>query len=186
MLFLFPVPFSYFGSSRFCLLKIIDKGVMTESNAAIGMGVFWGAMSIGRLFAGHIAMRYGSAKYLLVSCTAAFFILVLSAVVSGAFALIGLALLLGLMFSGIFAIALVFVNEALPGMVDRTTSILVACGGLGGALFPKLTGLVMDRYDTVTSQWLLFVLALLLLSVMVIITMIVQTRKHKVAVDLGA
>lgn len=156
---------------------LIAKGELSESSAAVGMGLFWAAMSIGRLFSGHIAIRYGSARYLLVSCTAALFIFVLLATVSGAFALIGLALLLGLMLSGMFAIALVFINDALPGMIDRTTSILVACGGLGGAIFPKLTGWMMDQFGTSTAQWFFSILSLLLLTVMIVMMRLAQRAR---------
>ena len=57
--------------------------------------------------------------------------------------LIGLS---GLFMAGLFAVSLIYVNERLPGMTNRTTSLLVACAGLGGAVFPKLGGWILDRY----------------------------------------
>lgn len=158
---------------------LVAKGELEASSATAGMGLFWGAMSIGRLFAGHLAIRYGSGQYLLVSCVVAVLILVSLAVVSHSWIMIGLALLLGFTLSGVFAIALVFVNDGLPGMIERTTSILIACGGLGGAIFPKFTGWVLDHFDTTITQWLLSALALLLFALMLTILYLAKRVFHK-------
>lgn len=74
-------------------------------------------------------------------------------------------LLLGLMMSGIFAMALIFANERLPGMTERTTSLLVASGGIGGALLPRLIGWMLDEYSLQATQWVLISLAAALIVI---------------------
>ena len=56
---------------------------------------------------------------------------------------------------GVFAIGLLYVNARITGMTEKTTSLLIAAGGLGGALMPKLTGWFMERYDAAVTLWML-------------------------------
>jgi FHS family glucose/mannose:H+ symporter-like MFS transporter len=69
--------------------------------------------------------------------------------------------------SGMFSIALVFANRAVPGITERTTSLLMAAGGIGGALMPKLTGWCLDRFQEEAARWLFAGFGLLLLLFMV-------------------
>lgn len=66
--------------------------------------------------------------------------------------------------AGIFAVSLVFADQVLPGKSERLTSLLIAAGGLGGALVPYLTGWSMDNLKVGGTQKLLAALALLLLG----------------------
>jgi FHS family glucose/mannose:H+ symporter-like MFS transporter len=60
-------------------------------------------------------------------------------------------MLVGLMMSGIFAISLLFANHLIPGKTERTTSILIASGGIGGALLPLAVGSIMDHFSMHTA-----------------------------------
>jgi FHS family glucose/mannose:H+ symporter-like MFS transporter len=137
---------------------------LSESTAAIAVSLFWGAMAAGRWMIAPIADGIRHTRFLLITCTGTavgLMLIALAASVPLSFALI---VVLGLIMAGMFTMGLIFINEALPGTTERTTSILVACGGLGGALLPKLTGWMMDRFAPVTSLWLMagFALAMLL------------------------
>lgn len=146
---------------------LIDKNGMNESNAAMSMGLFWGAIAIGRMFAGNVALRTGNARFLLITCIASTLAFVALAGVAGTFATITITLINGLIMAGMFAMGLVFINEVIPGMAERNTSLMVAFGGLGGALFPKLTGTLMDQFSAGVTQWMLAGLSLILLLAMV-------------------
>lgn len=138
---------------------------LSESTAAMAVTLFWGAMAAGRWMIAPIADGIRYTRFLLITCTGTSIFLVLIALVSSvplSFALIGI---LGLIMAGMFTMGLIFVNEALPGTTERTTSILVACGGLGGALLPKLTGSLMDRFEPATALWLMAGCALAMLLV---------------------
>jgi FHS family glucose/mannose:H+ symporter-like MFS transporter len=65
-----------------------------------------------------------------------------------------LVLLLGLFMAGMFAVGLIFANQFLPGMTERTTSLLIASGGLGGSVLPLLIGWTMDQFAVEISLWL--------------------------------
>ncbi|CAM4520781.1 FHS family glucose/mannose:H+ symporter-like MFS transporter [Paenibacillus endophyticus] len=151
---------------------LIVRSEVGESSAAAALSLFWGTMVLGRLFAGVLADRMGYSKYLLIATAGASVIFVLMAVMGELSWMLALVALSGLFFSGIFGIALVYANELIPGMTERTTSLLVACGGLGGAIFPRVTGWFMDQFDVQSTLWYitsLVVSMLLLLSVMLIL-----------------
>ncbi|MBO9604748.1 MAG: MFS transporter [Paenibacillaceae bacterium] len=141
---------------------------LTGTSALLGVTLFWLTMSIGRLFAGLLAERYTYARYLLVSCGGSFALALIFASSGQAVLALVAVLLLGLAMSGIFSIALIFANAALPGSTERTTSTLIASGGVGGAVLPLLTGWSMDTFDTSATKWLLaalFAVMLLLFTV---------------------
>jgi FHS family glucose/mannose:H+ symporter-like MFS transporter len=73
----------------------------------------------------------------------------------------------GLAMSGMFSIALVFANRITPGGTERTTSLLMAAGGIGGALLPRLSGWFLDRYHEDLTRWLFAVFGIVLLLVIV-------------------
>ncbi|MDQ6422228.1 MFS transporter [Paenibacillus sp. LHD-117] len=148
---------------------LITRSGMGEAGAAASLSLFWGTVVLGRLFAGIIADRIGYAKYLTIATIGAAAVFGMMTLFGGTFWMLALIALSGLCFSGIFGIALVYANGLLPGMTERTTSLLVAFGGIGGALFPRITGWLMDRYDvelTVGYLASLVVVMLLLLGAM--------------------
>ncbi|MFC3802336.1 MFS transporter [Cohnella sp. GCM10012308] len=144
---------------------LVQEGGITEATAALALGVFWGAMTIGRLFAGHLADRIGNTSYLLSMCGIAALAFIMMGFFGGAAPMFVLAAVAGLAMSGMFAIALVFANRYAPGMTERTTSLLIACGLLGGAVLPKLVGWSLDALGGDESRWVLAGFALLLLAV---------------------
>jgi FHS family glucose/mannose:H+ symporter-like MFS transporter len=146
---------------------LVQQNGLSESAAALSLTVFWGAMTIGRLAAGPAADRWGGGAYLLAMCGLCLAAFAVMLVLNGAAALFGLSFAVGLAMSGMYSIALVFVNRALPGLTERTTSALMACGSMGGALLPKLTGIVFDASGSGSSKWLFMAMALLLLACIV-------------------
>ncbi|GIO15393.1 hypothetical protein J19TS2_49480 [Cohnella xylanilytica] len=141
-----------------------DEG-LTEATATLALSVFWGAMTIGRMFAGAIADRFGGGPYLLGTCFAAAICFALMSLTGGVTAMFVLTFFAGLALSGIFAVALVFTNRAVPGMTERTTSLLIASGLLGGAILPKLAGWSLDRFEVGMTRWLFTAVAVLMVVI---------------------
>lgn len=144
---------------------------LPEAEASAVLSLFWGAMVAGRLIIGIVTRRTGYRIYLLASVGVSLVMLVLLAGAQTLSWTLVFVALSGFGMAGIFAIALIYVNERLPGMTDRTTSLLVACGGLGGAIFPKLGGWLFDLYGwqrllqlTAVMAFVLLVLVLVLLA----------------------
>ncbi|MFC6334971.1 MFS transporter [Paenibacillus septentrionalis] len=155
---------------------MIERSGLSESSAASMLSLFWACMVLGRLFCGILADRYGYVKYLVVSmivAVLAFIGMVLSTQSTMQFVMIAVG---GLGFSGVFGIVLVYVNACLQGMTDRTTSLLVACGGIGGALFPKLTGWAMDHYNAATTITIVAVLVGIMLTFMIVMMLVGRNR----------
>jgi FHS family glucose/mannose:H+ symporter-like MFS transporter len=145
----------------------IAKLGMSEASAALTVTFFWLAMSAGRLFAGVVAERVSYRIYVLVSCFAALLLLAVFPFTEHRIAAFAVILLLGLFMSGIFSIALVFSSKLLPGAEESTPSIMIASGGIGGAVLPLLTGWSMDHMQIAQTSGLLaaFAAVLFLLSV---------------------
>ncbi|BBI30794.1 MFS transporter [Cohnella abietis] len=146
---------------------LVNNNGLSDSTAALSLSIFWGAMVVGRLFAGHTADRWGGAAYLLVTCIVTAILFIIMGGMDSVWATYILVFLAGLAMSGMFAIALVFVNRAAPGMTERTTSLMMAFGGVGGALMPKLTGWFLDENGTEATRWLFAVFAVAMLGTMI-------------------
>ncbi|QHW32098.1 MFS transporter [Paenibacillus rhizovicinus] len=142
------------------------KSGLSESAATISLSLYWAAISFGRLFVGRITGRMGYRNFLLVCCLCAAAVFTGLALVDQAAAVIGLIVVTGLAMAGMFAIGLVYVNEAFPDKIDRTTSILISCGGLGGALLPKVTGWLLDSFDVNRAMWQFFACSVIMLLLM--------------------
>ncbi len=158
---------------------LIEKVGVHEANAAATLSLFWGAMVAGRLFAGVLADRMGYARYLLYATIGATVIFALLASAGSLSWLLALIVLSGLLLSGIFGIALVYANALIPGMTERTTSLLVACGGLGGAVFPRLTGWFMDSYSAGVTLWYIGLQVLVLL--LILLFMVALGRRQQLS-----
>ncbi|OME05841.1 MFS transporter [Paenibacillus odorifer] len=163
--------FLYVGTEmslvNFMPVIFIAKLGMTESAAALTVTFFWLAMSTGRLFAGVIAEKISYRVYILSSCLLTLLLLTLFPFTDNRMAAFIVILLLGLFMSGIFSIALVFSSKMLPGTEESTPSIMIASGGVGGALLPLFMGWSMDHLEVAQTAGLLaaFAAFLFLLSI---------------------
>ena len=141
---------------------LIERSGASTSLATIGITAFWAAVVVGRLLAGQLSERFGYTRYLIASSIGMLIGLILFAFSPGLWISFSIIIALGLAAAGIFAVALVFTNERLPGLTERTTSLLVASGGLGGALLPRLVGWSMDSFTIAATLGLLVTFAALL------------------------
>ncbi len=151
---------------------IMNVTEASPSMATASLTLFWGTMVIGRLFSGHLAEYAGYVKYLTISSAGSLLFLILFSMMTDLWSSFAMILLLGLMMSGIFAMALIFANERIPGMTERTTSLMVAFGGIGGALLPRLIGWMMDEYSLQATQWVLISLMAMLLIIVIIVALL--------------
>ncbi|WP_418040220.1 MFS transporter [Paenibacillus xylanilyticus] len=155
--------FLYVGTemslANFMPAILIEKMNMKEAGAALSVTCFWIAMSVGRLFAGYIAEKFQYRVYILYSCLAAVLLMAIFPFTNQIWSAFLIILLLGLAFSGVFSIALVFASKMLPGTEESTPSILIASGGVGGAILPLLTGWSLDHLDVNQSTWMLALFA---------------------------
>lgn len=168
LLALFIVIFAFYVGAEMSVANFLPSilienvGVKPEIGA-LSVTCFWGAMAVGRLFAAQLAGRWGKARYLIISCLGGAVVLGFFAMADTVLSSYALVLLLGLLMSGMFAVALVYANGFFPGMEERVTSILIASGGVGGALVPLLTGWCMEHLSLSVTLWVLVALYVLLL-----------------------
>ncbi|WEK54345.1 MAG: MFS transporter [Candidatus Cohnella colombiensis] len=165
---------------------LVQDYALSDSTAALSLSVFWGAMVIGRMVSGHAADRWGSKTYMLVTCVSAALLFAVMAGVSNVTGTFVLTFLAGLAMSGMFAVALVFANRAVPGMTEKTTSLLLAFGLIGGAIMPKLTGWFLDEYGVDATKWLLAGFGILMLAVIVWVMSVSRSKSAKAGQGLAA
>lgn len=137
----------------------IAKLGMSEASAALTVTFFWLAMAAGRLYAGVIAEKISYRIYVLISCFSALLLLLIFPFTAHPAAAFAVLILLGLFMSGIFSISLVFSSKLLPGAEEATPSIMIASGGVGGAVLPLLTGWSMDHLVIAQTSGLLALFA---------------------------
>ncbi|THF77152.1 MFS transporter [Cohnella fermenti] len=144
---------------------LVQENGLSDASAALSISAFWVAMTLGRLISGQLADRIGGGMYLLLGSAlgaACFLVMALS---GGTTEMFVFSFIAGFAFSGLFAIGLVFTNRAVPGVTERTTSLLIACGLLGGAIMPKLIGWALDQYAVSTSRWLFFTFSAAMIAI---------------------
>ncbi|MCM3702675.1 sugar MFS transporter [Paenibacillus macerans] len=150
---------------------LIEKLGLDKPTAAFSVTLFWIAMTCGRLVAGIIAEKISYSRYVLWSCIVSFVLIALFSLTGGKAVTYILILLFGLFMSGLFSIALVFANKLLVGAEESTPSLLIASGGVGGAVLPLIMGKTMDLGGAHASSWLLagFLMLLALLSIIAVL-----------------
>jgi FHS family glucose/mannose:H+ symporter-like MFS transporter len=124
-------------------------------------------MVIGRIFIGIIAEKVNHTAFLLCSTLGAVIFTAMFAFVFNSWIAFAIIMLIGLFMSGIFAISLLYANHLLPGKIEKTTSILIASGGVGGAFMPLVIGWIMDHFtvNTAINFIIAETLVLLLMSI---------------------
>ncbi|MBW5448892.1 MFS transporter [Cohnella sp. CFH 77786] len=147
---------------------LIERSGTNTALGTLGVSFFWIAMVIGRLFAGQLSEKWGYARYLLINGFGALLMMAVIPFITGLALSYTLILLLGLLMAGLFAIGLIYTNQMLPGTAERTTSLLIAAGGLGGAFMPLLTGKLMDQYKSSVSMGTLIGLMALMMAMLVV------------------
>ncbi|MCZ8517878.1 MULTISPECIES: MFS transporter [Paenibacillus] len=158
------------GLMNFLPSILVEGTGVSASTGALGVTFFWIAMVIGRLFAGHLAERVRYVPFLAASSLGTLLLLIGLALVEGRAAIFLLILAVGLFMSGLFSIALVLANELLPGMVERTTSILIASGGIGGSVLQLFVGWSMTSWEVGGTLWILAAFALVLFAAVLLST----------------
>jgi len=142
------------GLMNFLPSLFIETIHAKDSAASLSVTILWAAMVIGRLFVGRIAESIRYIPFLFWSAAGTLLLLSAMAVISSEWAPYLLVFGVGLCMSGLFSIALVYANTLLPGQTEKTTSILIASGGIGGAVLQYLIGWSMAQGAAIHTIWL--------------------------------
>lgn len=153
---------------NFLPAMMIENNIANDASATISVAVFWSTMIVGRLFAGVIAEKINYARFLIYGCSGSLLFLILFSFMNELWSTYAVIMAYGLFMAGLFAIGLVAADQAFPGMAMRTISFLVAAGGIGGAVFPLLTGWSMDTMSLLFTKWILIFFTAIMLVVAVL------------------
>ncbi|MEW4369081.1 MFS transporter [Paenibacillus kandeliae] len=167
------------GMMNFLPSILIESIHISDYAASLSVTFFWGAITIGRLFVGRMAESMSYTPFLLGSTIASMLLIIALALFTSPIMMYVLIFGIGFCISGLFSIALVFANTLMPGMVERTTSTLIAAGGIGGSVLQYLIGWSMDRWSVGPTLWIFALFALILLVSIVIVQQL-RTSDHTV------
>jgi MFS transporter, FHS family, glucose/mannose:H+ symporter len=151
ILLFFMVFFLIYVGSEMSLVNFLPAFLIVNLHldsaaAASSVTYFWVTMVIGRIFTGIVAEKVNHAAFLLWSTLGAVIFTIMFAFVANSWSAFAVIMFIGLFMSGIFAISLLYANHLLPGKIEKTTSILIASGGVGGALMPLVIGWILDHF----------------------------------------
>ena len=136
--------------------------------AARSVALYWAVVTVGRLLASIIALRLSNKRLLggcaVLALTALAGLSLAGSVVPALFALGAV----GLGFAPIYPTIMAITAGAYPRRFATLAGVLVAAGGLGGALFPWLGGVVGQEWGLRGTLWLGTGLAAALLILFVI------------------
>ncbi|OPH60247.1 hypothetical protein BC351_17265 [Paenibacillus ferrarius] len=135
----------------------IDHLNVSSSVSTLAVTAYWLAMVIGRVFAGVLAEKFTYFRYLIISFSAGLVTVLLWLFSSELWSSFAVVLLLGLFMSGMYAVALIYANQLLPGRTEQVTSTLIAAGGLGGSVIPLGVGWGMDHIQVGVSIWFVLI-----------------------------
>ncbi|MFT8872843.1 MAG: MFS transporter [Sporolactobacillus sp.] len=144
--------------------------------ASAGVGTFWGAMVIGRALTGLVIRKITYGRYLLSNICAAILALVAFIVLKNVWAGFVFMVLLGLALSGVYSITLVYANFTIPNNAHIVTPVISGLSGLGSAVFPALTGLLIDRTGPGPTLWYIVLIACIYLLTLLSINRIRRGR----------
>jgi fucose permease len=114
--------------------------------AGVATALYWGGLTVGRFVMGTVGARIGPHALIVGNAVGAALALgLLVAAPTLPLAIAGLALV-GLALANVFPEVLAIAGAAFPNAGGAATGALVAAGGLGGSLFPWLSGIVAERY----------------------------------------
>jgi fucose permease len=114
--------------------------------AGLATALYWGGLTLGRFVMGTVGSRIGPHALIVGNAVGSALALTLFvAAPTLPLAIAGLALI-GLSLANVFPAVVAIVGAAFPHAGGAATGVLVAAGGLGGALFPWLTGVVAERF----------------------------------------
>ncbi|WP_046215252.1 MFS transporter [Paenibacillus wulumuqiensis] len=157
------------GMMNFLPSILIESISISDSAASLSVTFFWGAITIGRLFVGRMAETMSYVPFLIGSALGSMVLISALAFFTNPIMMYLLIFGVGLFISGLFSIGLVFANTLLPGMVERTTSTLIAAGGIGGSVLQYVIGWSMDRWSFGPTLWIFALFALILLVSIILV-----------------
>lgn len=111
----------------------------TQSSLAVGL--FWAAMTLGRIGCGPFILRYSSRTIVIILAFCSALVTALSGFTAGNWSW-PVIFLMGLAYSSIWPLLVAFGGEQYPVYSGTVFALLVGTGGLGGAVIPYLIGIV--------------------------------------------
>lgn len=168
------------GVMNFLPAILVETVQVGSSTASLGVTSFWIAMVAGRLFAGNLAERISYMPFLLWSAIGTLVFMTGLTMTTHPAGVLVLILGIGLSMSGLFSIALVQANILIPGMTERTTSILIASGGIGSSVLQWFIGWSIARWSAGSTLWMLMGFTLILLATVLLsyLWRVSPQRKH--------
>jgi fucose permease len=138
----------------------VEMELLTESGAQQLLAAMWVMMIVGRLACSFLAKRISRETLLLICCTGAFLLMLLSLFFVKNIWLAFLFILTGLLIAGIYPMVIASASKFL--IYNTTASgFMFALSGLGGVTSTYLCGLVSEKMGMSSSITVIFIIGLI-------------------------
>ena len=117
---------------------------IVKSSAALGL--FWAAMTVGRLIFGFMTLRFDTRAMIIALAGASAAITLFSGLIQAEAAVWVVVVLMGLSYSAQWNLILAFGGESTKSSRGTAFAVLVASGGLGGMIVPYAMGLLAKGF----------------------------------------
>lgn len=131
--------------------------------ASLIASVFWIALTIGRLFSGKLADRFGLSRYLIITSLGCAVTTLTWSTYTSSWSTLGATLILGLLLAGIFPTLMVSATSRYSGMSGVVTAFISFFSSLGGLFVPPSIGRIADWVGIAKLPVIVFGLAFLML-----------------------
>jgi fucose permease len=126
-------------------LKQNLKFSITKSSIAVG--IFWGAISIGRIICGRLSLRYSAKSIIIALSLLSAIVTVLSGFVVGEIAvLLGIAAM-GLAYSSLWPLIASYGGNYHKENSGTVYALLIGSGSVGSAIIPLLMGIIAQNIN---------------------------------------
>jgi FHS family glucose/mannose:H+ symporter-like MFS transporter len=124
----------------------------TVMNAGFAVGLFWIAMTAGRIFWGEFSLKHDLSLIIIILSSMSFVMTVVSVLVTGIVIVWFVIALLGFSFSSIWPFLVAYGGEHKKSSSGIVFSALIGAGGIGGTVVPYLMGIVGEKINTKVSM----------------------------------
>jgi len=117
------------------------------TNSSIAVGIFWGAMSIGRIICGRLSLRYPARNIIIVLALLSAVATALSGFVVGEVAVLLGITAMGFAYSSLWPLIASYGGNYHKENSGTVYSLLIGSGSIGSAIIPLLMGVIAQNIN---------------------------------------
>jgi fucose permease len=137
---------SEIGSWGWMCTFLKDNMEFSIVKSSVALGLFWAAMTVGRLIFGFMTLRFDTRDMIIALSGTSAVITLFSGLIQAEVAVWVVVVLMGLSYSAQWNLILAFGGESSRSSTGTAFAVLVASGGVGGMIVPYSMGLLAKGF----------------------------------------